>query len=245
MNFRVRNTVIHLVCSVTVAAIAWLLTSAVWFPAPLGALAGGTALFLILVSVDVVMGPALTAIVLNPNKPRSELHRDLSVIVVLQMAAFAYGLYSMAQARPVAVVFEVDLFRPVSAAEVDVDALKEAPESFQHLPWTGPMLIAVIKPTDPNEQLRSIDLGLAGIPLAAMPRYWRPYAQLSAAAWAKAQPVAALLATHPQARVQVEQAASDAGVRVDAIKTLPLLARAGEGAVLLAPPDARVIGMVD
>lgn len=119
MNLRARNTALHLLCSVAVAGVAWLLTSALWYPAPLDALAGGTALFLILVSVDVVMGPALTALVSNPNKTRVELRRDLSVVVGLQIAAFAYGLYSMAHARPVALVFEVDLFRPISAAQVD------------------------------------------------------------------------------------------------------------------------------
>ena len=41
--------------------------------------------------------------------------RDLAVIGAIQLAGLIYGLYSVYQARPVAMVFETDRFRVISA----------------------------------------------------------------------------------------------------------------------------------
>ncbi len=51
-----------------IAALAAALVFLVWYPSPYSTLAGGTGLFLLIVSVDVVMGPALTAVVASPGK---------------------------------------------------------------------------------------------------------------------------------------------------------------------------------
>jgi len=198
-SLRLRATLIHLGASAVVAALAWWLVFRIWYPWPLAMLAGGASLFSILVAVDVVIGPALTAVVANPRKPRAELLRDLSIILVLQISAFAYGMYTVAAARPVALAFEVDLFRLVTAIEVDEPSLPKAPENLRELSWTGPVTLAAIKPHTADEQFRTIELGLAGIALASMPQYWREYSQESAKAWAKSKPVSELLVRHPGA----------------------------------------------
>lgn len=244
MNLRFRATVIHLAGSAGVAALAWWLVSAIWYPEPLAALAGGTALFVILVSVDVIIGPALTAVVANPRKGRRALVRDLSVILALQLSAFGYGMYTMAAARPVALAFEIDLFRVVSAAEVDTQTLSKAPASLRSLSWTGPATLAAVKPADPAEQFRTIELGLAGIPLAALPEHWREYAPLAAKAWAVSTPVSDLLSKGLVTPAEVDRLAAKAGVALSALRAVPLLARRAEGLVLLAAPDARIAGII-
>ena len=243
-SLRFRATVIHLIGSAFVAVLAWWLVSVVWYPDPLTELAGGSALFLILVTVDVVIGPALTAVVADARKGRRELVRDLSVILLLQLSAFAYGMYSMAAARPVALAFEIDLFRVVTAAEVNTQTLAQAPASLRSLSWTGPVTLASVKPTDPAEQLRTIDLGFAGVPLAALPEHWREYAPLASKAWAVAKPVAELLGNRVVAAADIERMALKAGVAQSDLRGIPLLARRAEGVVLLAAPDARVVGIL-
>lgn len=242
MSLRLRATGIHFAGSIVITAIAWWLVFRLWYPAPLDELAGGTALFVLLVAVDLVIGPALTAVVATSKKPALELARDLTVIVLLQLLAFGYGLYTMALARPVVIAFEVDLFRVVSAVEVDLAGLPAAPARLRNLSWKGPETIAVLRPTDAAEQLRTIELGLAGIPLSTLPAQWREYAPHSATAWAAAVPVDLLLKQRPNVAAAVERIAAQAGVSSVDLRALPLLARRAEWVVLVAAPDARIVG---
>ncbi len=242
MSFRIRATTLHLLLSLAVAALAWWLVFRLWYPPPFAELAGGAALFLILVSVDVAIGPALTAVVANPKKPRAELLRDLCVVVVLQIAAMGYGLHTMAAARPAVIAFEVDLFRVVSAVDIDETTLPAARLGLRRLSWTGPVVLAAVIPSDPAEQFRTIELGLAGVPLGALPAHWREYAPLSAKAWAAGRPVAVMLTKRPDHTAEVQRIADRAGVSLGDLRTLPLMARRAEGVALIAAPDARVVG---
>jgi hypothetical protein len=242
LPFRLRAVALHLIASALIAALAAALVFLVWYPSPYATLAGGTSLFLLIVSVDVVMGPALTAVAASPGKGRAELTRDLAVIVVLQLGAFGYGLYTMALARPVAMSFEVDRFRVVTAADVEPASLAEAPAGLQSLPWTGPRLIAAVKPTDPAEQMKAVELGLAGFDLSLQPKYWREYAPLADAAWRAARPVPALLAKYPQVAAEVARIAKDAGQPAQALRFLPLMSRQQSWVTLVAEPGAKVVG---
>ncbi len=239
---RLKAAGIHLLASALIAALAAALVFLVWYPSPYSTLAGGTSLFLLIVAVDVVMGPALTAVAASPGKGRSELTRDLAVIVVLQLAAFGYGLYTMALARPVALVFEIDRFRVVTAADIEPAALAEAPAGLQSFPWTGPRLIAAIKPTDPAEQMKAIELGMAGFDLSMQPKYWREYGPLADTAWKAARPVPVLLAKYPQMAAEVARIAKDAGQPEPALRFLPLMSRQASWVTLVAEPGAKVVG---
>ena len=244
LNRRVRASGLHFLLSVLVAAVVSLLIFWVWYPAPYSAIAGGFSLFVLLVSVDVVLGPALTAVAASPTKPLPELRRDLALIVLIQLAAFVYGIHTIAVARPVYLSFEIDRLRVVTANDIDPEALDAAPAELQALPWTGPKMIAAVKPTDANELLRSIDLGLAGFDLSMVPKNWRPYASSKDAAWAKARPVSVLIARYPAMREEVEKAARDTGQPLDGLRFLPLVSRHANWVGLLAAPDARLVGYV-
>ena len=239
---RLRVTFVHLVASLAIACLAWWLVFRIWYPSPLDQLAGGGSLFLLLVCVDVVIGPALTSTVASAKKSRSELTRDLTIILALQTSALGYGMYVLALARPVVIAFEADLFRVVTAGEVDRDSLAQAPVKLRSLSWTGPVLLAALKPSDPGDQLRTIELGLAGIPLSSLPAYWNEYPPNASAAWNAAEPVSSVLRRRPGARASIERIAANAGVPVVALRTLPVLARRSEWLAIIASPDARIVG---
>jgi hypothetical protein len=243
-NSRLRAAVIHLGVSACIAALAAGFVFLVWYPSSMSALAGGINLFSILVSVDVVMGPALTFVAASPGKPKRELARDLSIIVVLQLAAFCYGLYTMALARPVALVYEVDRFRVITAADIEPALLGEAPAELATLSWTGPKTIAVVKPTEAGELLRSIELGLAGVPLAALPKYWRTYASQAEAAWQRARPLSVLQARYPQTASQLAAISATANLPQSTLRFLPVQARHANAVAILAEPSARIVGYV-
>ncbi|MEY4564200.1 MAG: hypothetical protein RLZZ618_3477 [Pseudomonadota bacterium] len=233
---------IHLGVSAIVAALAAILALRIWYPWPYSEVAGGLSLFLLLVSVDVVMGPALTAVIASPGKPRKELRRDLLIIVILQLGAFAYGLHVLASARPVYLSYEVDRMRVVTAADIEDASLKEAPPELQKYSWTGPKLIAAAKPTDPDEQVKSVELALAGFDLSMVPRNWRDYNGYRAEVWQRAKPVAPLLARYPQVAAELERVAKDTGKPVDQLRFLPMASRQGFWVVVFASPDAEVKG---
>lgn len=244
LPFRLRAAFLHLLASALIAALAAALVFLVWYPPPYATLAGGTSLFLLIVSVDVVMGPALTAVAASPGKGRAELTRDLAVIVALQLAAFGYGLYTMALARPVALAFEIDRFRVVTAADIESASLAEAPAALRALSWKGPRLIAAVKPSDPVEKMKALELGLAGFDLSLQPKYWREYTPLAEAAWQAARPVPVLLAKYPQAAGEVAAILKNVGQPAQALRFLPLMSRSGSWVALIVEPDAKVVGYV-
>jgi hypothetical protein len=80
---------IHLSASLFIAALAAALVFGVWYPYPYREISGGRELFVLLVSVDVVMGPLITFAVFNRGKPVSELKRDLAIVVLMQLGSLA------------------------------------------------------------------------------------------------------------------------------------------------------------
>lgn len=239
---RLKAGSIHLLASAVIAALAAALVFGVWYPSPLQAITGGVTLFAMLVGIDVVLGPMLTLVIASPSKPRTEFRRDLAIIVAVQLAAFAYGLYTMALARPVLLVFEVDRFRVVTAADVDPAALSGAPSELRRLSWTGPQLIATVKPTDPAEQMRSLELALGGIDLAMQPKQWREYAPHADEVWRIARPVSVLLARYPLQAAEVRALAQATDQPAESLRFLPLTSRRDSWVSLIANPGARVVG---
>jgi hypothetical protein len=118
-----RASCIHFSFSLLVASICAAVVFGLWYPYPYRELSGGLELFLLIILVDVVCGPLLTAVMFNPVKPRKELACDLIIVAIIQLAALGYGVYTLALARPVYIVFEVDRFNVISAIDVDDDAL--------------------------------------------------------------------------------------------------------------------------
>jgi hypothetical protein len=239
---RLRATAWHFAFSLLLAGAVALLVFQVWYPGPYATLSGGLFIFALLVGIDVVLGPLLTAVIASPTKPRAELVRDIAIIVVLQLAAFLYGLHAVAQGRPVVLAFEVDRMRLVSAAEIDPESLAAAPPAWRELSWTGPRLLAAVKPRDPQEQLKSIELGLAGLDLSMVPTNWTDYGAARDTVLRTARPVGVLLARYPHAAGEVAAMAQRAGVPAQQLLFLPLLSRRTSGATLIAPSDARVVG---
>ena len=224
----------HLLCSVLVALACAALVFGLWYPAPYDQLVGGRELFLLVVSVDVVCGPLLTMVVFNPAKPRSELVRDLSLIVLIQLGALAYGLNSVVEARPVFLSFEGNRFRVVTMPDIDREALAQAPEAFQELGFQGPRLIAarLAQATD-SDFRESIQLSLEGRPPSFRPQRWVPFESEVAALQKEMVPLARLVAKHPDEADSIALAVQRSGMRSQEVAFLPLEARGRSDWVVL------------
>ena len=222
---RVRAALIHLLLSALIGAIASVLVFGLWYPWPYNQVAGGQRLFFLLVSVDIALGPLLTLVVFARDKPRRTLLIDLTVIALLQVGALAYGLHTVFIARPIALVFEVDRFRVVSATDVDSSELAAAMPEYRSLPLTGPWLLGTRSSASGQEQLVAIQRGLQGVDIAPRPMYWQPYAASAQAAVRRSRPVPLLLQQYADKRDEIE--ATLRGLDLDAreARFLPLQGR--------------------
>lgn len=196
---------VHLGLSVLVAAGAALLVWGIWYPHPFDQLSGGRELFLLIVAVDVICGPALTLVVFDRSKPRAELMRDLGFIGMLQCAALLYGLWTVAEARPLFLVHEVERFRVVAKPDflgVDVSPQFEGlPAGLRPRLLSGPVLVGARPPQDLAERQAILAEALrGGLDFAQRPQYYEPYDEAYAlAAVRRARPLKAFVERFPAA----------------------------------------------
>ena len=233
---------IHLALSVVIAATVLTALLLVWYPQPYFRLAGGAGLMFILIGVDVVMGPLLTFVVFNPAK--KSLKMDLSIIALLQLAALAYGISVIAQARPAYVVYAGDRFTIISANAIDPESLASAKPPFDKLPVDGPRIVGALMPTDPAERERVMMLVTSGIDLPQLPRYYVPFPQVVDRLAAKAHPLAELEAKSPGAKAEVASALARAGRSPNGLAWVPVLGKLEAGAAIVDPARGDVIAVV-
>jgi hypothetical protein len=239
---RLRAAAIHLGLSALVALLAGLLVFAIWYPWPYRELSGGMHLFLLVVSVDVALGPLITFCIFNRAKPRTELRRDLAIVGLLQVLGLLYGLWTLQLARPVHMVFEFDRLRIVHRAEIPEDLEARAPAGVEIAPWGGPTLLAVRPFANENEKLAATMAALQGIPLSARPDLWQTYEAARPRVLQAARPVGDLKARFPQRAAEIDAILQRSGKAAGAAY-LPVVGRKAEAwTALLDGATAEVLG---
>ena len=223
---------IHLLISVAVASLAAVLVFFLWYPGPFRLMAGGRDLFLLVTIVDVVIGPVLTFAVFNRAKGKRHLARDLAVIGALQLAALVYGLHTVYIARPVAMVFEVERFRLVTANDVLVEELPKAPPELRELSLTGPKVIGARRPEMGAERNDAMFMGVSGIDVGQRPLCGIPSAQAQSRALERAKPVEKLMKQYPDKAADTRQRLADMKADEASARFLPVMARQPWVAVL-------------
>lgn len=168
MSNRIKYFFVHLSISVLVAVICLSTVFFIWYPSPLAKAAGVTHIFLMLLVIDVILGPLLGLLVYKEGK--KTLKMDLTVIILIQIAALSYGLYSIAQARPVWITFNHDRFELVRNNELKTENIADAQSQYQQPTWLQPQYVAVKQAADPQEQqIEQMSAMLNGISLAQYP----------------------------------------------------------------------------
>lgn len=229
---RARAAGIHLMLSAAVAGLAAVLVFGLWYPGAYRHFAGGRDLFLLVTSVDVIIGPLLTFAVFNVAKPRTELRRDLAIVGVLQLAALVYGLHTVYQARPIAMVFEVDRFQLVTASNISLEDLPTAAPAYRTLPVTGPQLLGARQPREGREHNDALFKSVDGVDVGRRPLFWQPYEQSVPDALAKSRPIKLLLDRYPTRAVDLRARLADMHGDESTSRFLPVVARGDWAAVL-------------
>lgn len=174
---RLKASLVHLLGSAVVLSLIFALVRFVWYPEPFFSSASGINLMLILVPIDLLIGPLITLIIFNPHK--ASLKFDMACVLACQIAFLCYGLWSIYSARPVYVAFDEDWFRLVSANEIEPkDQVKAKHQAFRALPLLGPQIIGTIMPTDPEMRARLVLASASGMGVQNLPEYYVPYSDV-------------------------------------------------------------------
>ncbi len=142
---RTKASLSHFLVSLTIFTVVVLVLRNFWYPTPYFDASGGWQGLTIVAGIDLVLGPLLTFVVFNTKKSKRELVTDLSIIIIFQFAALAWGIHTIYQQRPVAVVFWENEFLSVPASALsNQDISTEILKPFGN---QNPVLIYAEKPT--------------------------------------------------------------------------------------------------
>lgn len=245
LNDRLQAAGWHLLASLLIAALVALLVFGLWFPGMYRYMSGGTSLLVLIMGVDVVLGPLLTFAVFDRSKGVAHLKRDIATIAVLQLSALMYGLYTVHLARPVALVFERDRFRVISAADVVGEDLPKASPPYRQLSWNGPWQIAVRDALVGQERNNSLATAVFdGVDTSQRPQFWIPYGDVERSkALQAARPLSLLVEKYPSDADTIRAAvAALGGGGIDSLRFLPVRTR--NDAVALLAQDGSVAGFL-
>jgi hypothetical protein len=238
---RLMACTVHLGLSLCIALIAASLVFGIWYPYPYREISGGRDLFILIVSVDVILGPLITLSVFDRKKPRVELRRDLTIVGALQVAALAYGLWTISIARPVHMVFEIDRFRVVHAIDIAPELLEKTPVGVDALPLTGPTLLGLREFKNSQESMEATLAALQGVQLGARPDLWQTYEKSVPDILKAAKPVSTLKQRFATQAQEIDRVLINAGRTEQNTVYLPLVGRKSFWTVFLDSKTALVV----
>ena len=230
---KARAFAVHFLVTLLFSAAAAALVFLIWFPDPFEQMLGGTRLFGILVLCDLGLGPLSSFIVYNSRKSRRALVFDYTVIGIIQIGAFLYGVHAVANTRPAFIVSVGDRIEVVSAGEIADADLAAGAEGYRTRPLWGPRLVGIREPQDRKERDKALWTSLAGKDYPVLPAYYAPYEETLPQLKRRALPVSELEKRHPEAKALVSDAVARLGKPVEELAWLPVKHRSGFWTVLL------------
>ena len=239
MSKRLKFFFSHLSISFLIALLVIGLVFFVWYPAPLAKAVGVTNIFLMMLAIDVIVGPILGWLVYQEGK--KTLKFDLSVIILIQIAALCYGIFSIEQGRPAWLVYNVDRFELVRKNELVDTNIQQAQPQFQKPSWFKPQYVATEFAKDiqqRNDEMFAEVLG--GISIAQRPERYVELTQVTTQIQQRALPLKELEQYNPKTDVEKTLAKYP---KADA--WLPLKANAIDMVVLVNKESASIIKIVD
>lgn len=235
---RIRASSIHLAISLLVGVILLSLLWFVWYPSPMLTAIGGHEILLLIVGIDVFIGPLLTLVVFKSGK--RSLKFDLATIALLQIAALIYGTSTLWEARPAYVAALGDTFQVVQSTEV-TDANLEKGKT--HLPWFGPTLVGTKAPEDRYDVDAVRDVNAVGGGRGHFPQLHVPYDTMKLQVLAQAKPISKLKTANPASVEKIDAWLASKGFDTNSAKYQPIKISASVYAVVLNAKSGDVIGI--
>ncbi|MEQ1078914.1 type IV pilin accessory protein [Acinetobacter seifertii] len=239
MSKRFKFFLSHLSISIVVALIILIWFFLVWYPQPLAKAVGVIHIFIMLIAIDVILGPTLGFFVYKEAK--KTLKFDLAVIILIQILALGYGLYSIAQGRPAWLVYNVDRFELVRNNEITDTNLQITKPQFWYPSWFNPQFAAVKVLKNKEERSKSMfEEIFSGISSAQRPELYVELVQVKPLIRNKVQNLNELEKFNSKQQVEnILRKYPEANAWV------PLKANAVDMVVLMDKNSAQVVKIVD
>ena len=242
---RGRAACLHLALSFTIAVAVVAVIYLAWYPAPLAKVSGIGPILLLLLAVDVTLGPLLTLLVFDRRK--KSLRFDLACIGLAQVAALTYGLHTVEIGRPHFLVFTVDRFEVVSRADLTAEEIGAAAGNpLAETDLLGPRLVGVQRPDDP-EQRRIIlfEAAMGGRDLQQWPQYYRGLDEFRDEIRGRSESVDELRRLNPGHDALIDAAILRSGHRLADAGFVPIRGPQAAATMLVDRQSGDVLGMLD
>ncbi|MGL4675232.1 MAG: hypothetical protein ACRCXK_10260 [Wohlfahrtiimonas sp.] len=196
-----------------------------WYPDVWAVEIGGYKLVLMMLLLDLGVGPLCVGLSYKAHKSRKANLFDISVITICQLAFFSWGAWTVSISRPVYIVFDTDRFEMV--VDQDIDRTK-LPESgiFSDLPLLRGVQMAIVdlEKTVPDEEKR-IEVNndaVFGLDISKNPSYYVPYEGDDLAKVLKMAKGYEYFTKNPDAKVKADEVIQKHKLTVDQFKWLPI-----------------------
>lgn len=165
---KARFVTLHLIVSICVACITAAIVFLCWYPFPLNKAVGVTHIFLMMLGIDMVLGPFFTWLVYKEGK--KSLKFDLIVIIFIQVIALFYGVYKIADGRPTWLVYNVDRFELIKNNEIVMENPEQIHSQFKQPSWLKPQFVAAEFAKDKKQKNKEMFAEItSGISVAQRP----------------------------------------------------------------------------
>lgn len=132
---------IHFLVSLLLALLILYFIFFIWYPQPIAVDEGVGIIAIMLIAIDVIVGPILVFLVYKEEK--KSLKMDIAIILIVQIMAMGYGLFSIVSSRPVWIVQNGDIFQLVRANAILPKDQEQAGELYEKNGWGKPQWVSV------------------------------------------------------------------------------------------------------
>jgi hypothetical protein len=244
MHFRLKLFSLHLLSSATVLTLILGPLYFGWYRWPGWYLTDVTRVALVMVCVDVVLGPTLTLIIANQKKSRRELTRDIGVVVAMQLCALTYGSVQLWNGRPLYYAYSEGILQLVQAYDIDADEAKlgrEQNPAFAPHWYSLPRWIWAPLPPDTETRKQIMTAAITGgDDVISMPRYFKPWEEGLPSLRTQLKKVDDVAYFAKSEKGKLKDKMRAAGMADDHLDTMPLTGRGHPLLAVIDPASSKI-----
>ena len=231
----------HLWPSVILLLVIGSLIVFAWYPGPFLQFSDATRFALLLIVIAALIGPALTGLVYKEGK--RNLIFDISVIVIIQLTAVAWGTMAIYQNRPFFMVFTVNQFEVLTTRDIDINSVND--KRFLEKPIAGPILLYANMPVGEDFQKLLKEVMMEGKPdLQFRPEYWSLYGEKQTLAVDSSKPLNELRIMRPESVSAIDRLVKKHSADISDLNFIPVLYKNGQFAAILDANSGAVVDLL-
>lgn len=233
---------VHLLLSLLIFCSVFYVLFVLWYPEPFFSIDGGLHGVKLIALVDLVVGPLLTLIIYRKGK--KGLAKDMSVIAFMQIICLCYGIWTLYQYRPIALVFYQGSFYSMDVSKYvrQSDALRRVKEVGGQIP--GRVIVELPTGFDEIRALRR-SATAKGETLFAQIELYRPLDNQFDKIKLYARDLTQYLHRHPLDRMVLEQWVNKHGGKAEDYTFIPVLSRFKHSLLAFSNATGEMLGAVD